>query len=493
MIAKKNRIWVTIFMIVAGILTLGFSQCQSSAQSKTLQPQLKAKTSLVAPSNSSELNLRNAIAQVARNTIPAVVHIDITQQREVSNPMLPFSNDPFFHFFFNGQRVPRKFKQEMKGLGTGMLIDSKGNILTNNHVVGGATDIKVLLADGSSYPAKIVGTDPKTDLAVIHITADKKLPTVSFGDSDKMEVGDWVVAIGHPRGLDQTVTQGIISAKHRQGVLDPNTYQDYLQTDAAINPGNSGGPLLNLEGQVIGVNAAIETQSGGFEGIGFAIPSNMAVHVAQELMQHGKVIRGWLGVSIGDLTPELVKKMKLDNNKGTVVMEVAKNSPAQKAGLKQDDLITRYDGHRIDDAAALQSLVADTPINKKVDITIFRQGKSNNLSVKIGDLNEEMRSLAASLEERLGATVRPLTEKEDQSYHLQPGQGVAIVSMDVKSELRRAGFEKDDVILEINNIPVKGVEGLAEIANALPPHRQVLMKALDHRTGESGYVKVMLG
>jgi serine protease Do len=493
MIAKKNRIWVTIFMIVAGIMTLGFSQCQSSAQSKTLQPQLKAKTSLVAPSHSSELNLRNAIAQVARNTIPAVVHIDITQQREVSNPMLPFSNDPFFHFFFNGPRVPRKFKQEMKGLGTGMLIDSKGNILTNHHVVGGATDIKVLLADGSSYPAKIVGTDPKTDLAVIHITADKKLPTVSFGDSDKMEVGNWVVAIGHPRGLDQTVTQGIISAKHRRGVLDPNTYQDYLQTDAAINPGNSGGPLLNLEGQVIGVNAAIETQSGGFEGIGFAIPSNMAVHVTQELMQHGKVIRGWLGVSIGDLTPELVKKMKLDNNKGTVVMEVAKNSPAQKAGLKQDDLITRYDGHRVDDAAALQSLVADTSIAKKVDITILRQGKSKILSAEIGDLNQEMRSLAASLEDRLGAKVRPLTEKEDQSYRLQPGQGVAIVSMGADSELKQAGFEKDDVILEINNMPVKGVEGLAEIVNALPSHRQVLIKALDHRTGESGYVKVMIG
>ena len=492
MIAKKNRIEVTIFMLIVGIMTLGLSQCQSSAQTKTPPLQSKEKTYLT-PSNSPELNLRNAIAQVARNTIPAVVHIDITQQREISNPMLPFGNDPFFHFFFNGPQMPRKFKQEMKGLGTGMLIDSKGNILTNNHVVAGATDIKVLLADGSSYPAKIVGTDPKTDLAVIHIKADKKLPTVAFGDSDKMEVGDWVVAIGHPRGLDQTVTQGIISAKHRRGVLDPNTYQDYLQTDAAINPGNSGGPLLNLDGQVIGVNAAIESQSGGFEGIGFAIPSNMAVHVAQALMQNGKVTRGWLGVSIGDLTPELVKKMKLNNNKGTLVMEVAKSSPAQKAGLIKNDLITRYAGHRIDDAAALQSLVADTAIGKKVDLTILREGKSKTLTAQIGNLNEEMRSLAASLEDRLGAKVRPLTEKEDQSYRLQPGQGVAIVSMGADSELKQAGFEKDDIILEINNIPVKGVEGLVEIANALPPHRQVLMKALDHRTGESGYVKVMLG
>ncbi|RLB14068.1 MAG: serine protease, partial [Deltaproteobacteria bacterium] len=180
--------------------------------------------------------------------------------------------------------MPRKFKQELRGLGTGMIMDEKGYILTNNHVVAGATEIKVLLANGKRYPAKLIGTDPKTDLAVIKISAKDPLPHVVFGDSDKVEVGQWVVAIGHPRGLDQTVTQGIISAKHRRGIMDPSSYQDYLQTDAAINPGNSGGPLLNLKGEVIGVNAAIATQSGGFEGIGFAIPSNMALHIAKELI-----------------------------------------------------------------------------------------------------------------------------------------------------------------------------------------------------------------
>jgi serine protease Do len=258
-----------------------------------------------------------------------VVHIDVTQRREISNPMMPFGNDPFFHFFFNGPQVPRKFKQELKGLGTGMLIDDKGNILTNNHVVAGATEINVLLADGTTYPAKLVGTDPKTDLAVIRIETDEKLPAVTFGDSDRMEVGDWVVAIGHPRGLDETVTQGIISAKHRRGVLDPTSYQDYLQTDAAINPGNSGGPLLNLSGQVVGVNAAIASESGGFEGIGFAIPSNMAVHVARALIDHGKVIRGWLGVSIRDLTPEKVKSMKLKDKKGALIADVVPDRPGR--------------------------------------------------------------------------------------------------------------------------------------------------------------------
>ena len=240
-----------LLVIFTAVMTLGLTQCQSHADSNAGAsiPQPVAVKPEQAPQPA--FNLRTAIAKVAKETIPAVVHINVTQRREISNPMLPFNNDPFFHFFFNGRQLPRKFKQELKGLGTGMLIDSKGDILTNNHVVAGATEINVLLADGKSFPAKLVGTDPKTDLAVIRIKADEKLPKVTFGDSDKIQVGDWVVAIGHPRGLDQTVTQGIISAKHRTGVLDPSTYQDYLQTDAAINPGNSGGPLLNLEGNRI--------------------------------------------------------------------------------------------------------------------------------------------------------------------------------------------------------------------------------------------------
>ncbi|HUS88432.1 MAG TPA: trypsin-like peptidase domain-containing protein, partial [Desulfosporosinus sp.] len=206
---------------------------------------------------SSPVNLSTAVAQVAKQNIPAVVHIEVTERQEVSNPLLPFENDPFFRYFFSVPKLPPKFKRELKGLGTGMIMDSQGHILTNNHVAGGATEIQVLLTDGNRYSAKIVGADTKTDLAVIQISAKGALPHVNFGDSDKMEVGDWVVAIGHPRGFDQTVTQGIISAKHRRGIMDPSSYQDFLQTDAAINPGNSGGPLLNLQGQVIGVNAAI--------------------------------------------------------------------------------------------------------------------------------------------------------------------------------------------------------------------------------------------
>ena len=436
---------------------------------------------------------KTAIAQVARENIPAVVHIEVTQRREISAPMLPFGNEPFLHFFFNGQRPPQKFKQELRGLGTGMIIDDTGNILTNNHVVAGATEIKVLLSDGTAYPAKLVGTDPKTDLAVIQIKADKPLASVTFGDSDQIAVGDWVVAIGHPRGLDQTVTQGIISAKHRRGVLDPTSYQDYLQTDAAINPGNSGGPLINLAGQVVGVNAAIATDSGGFEGIGFAIPSNMAVHVAKALIDHGKVVRGWLGVSIKDLTPDQIKDMKLDSKKGAIIADVVPGSPAERAGLKKDDLVVEFDGKAILDSAALQHLVGDTPVGDTAKITVKRDGKSVDLTVTIGNLDDAVRRIAASLEDRIGAVVRPLKADERSKYGLKSGQGVAIASLDTGGPLETVGFEKDDVILDVNNIPVKGVEEFVALIKSMPSHQQVLVRAMDHRTRQSGLVQVTIG
>jgi serine protease Do len=492
---KNRRYTLRSFLLVtlAVVFFLGLTQCESHSEISTVGTAPAKAAPAPTAESPSTMNWRNAIAEVAQETIPAVVHINISQSREVANPLLPFSNDPFFHFFFNGRKMPRKFKEELRGLGTGMIIDGQGHILTNNHVVAGATKINVLLADGKSYPGKVVGTDPKTDLAVIQISADEKLPTVTFGDSDKIAVGDWVVAIGHPRGLDETVTQGIISAKHRSGVLNPTSYQDYLQTDAAINPGNSGGPLLNLEGQVIGVNAAIATESGGFEGIGFAIPSNMAVHVAKALIANGKVSRGWLGVSIGNPTPEQMNALNLQNNKGALITDVAPGSPAQKAGLEKNDLVVKYQGQPIADSASLQSRVADTAIGTDASMEVMRDGKPVDVTVKIGDLNDAIRKMAASIEGRLGVDVRPLTAKETQQYGLEPGQGVALSSLKKDSALAKAGFEKDDVILDINNVPVDGVEGFVDIVKALPPHQKTLLKALDHRTGQSGFVQVAIG
>ena len=487
----RNRNYARAALAVVLLLVLTHCQSHSDASAvKITTPKAALQPVTATPST---MTWQTAIARVAEQNIPAVVHIEVTQRREISNPMLPFNNDPFFHFFFNGPQMPRKFKQELRGLGTGMVIDDQGHILTNNHVVAGATEINVLLADGKSFPAKLVGTDPKTDLAVIRISADEKLPAVTFGDSDKTAVGDWVVAIGHPRGLDQTVTQGIISAKHRSGVVDPTSYQDYLQTDAAINPGNSGGPLLNLDGQVIGVNAAIASESGGFEGIGFAIPSNMAVHVANALIANGKVTRGWLGVSISNPTPEQVKSLKLDGNKGALITDVSTDSPAQAGGLKKDDLVVQYQGQKIEDAAALQGRVANTPIGEETRLTVLRNGKQVDLTVKIGNLEDAVRKIAASLKDRLGAVVRPLTAEETQQFGLEPGQGVALGALDAGSMLAKAGFEKDDVILDVNNVPVEGVEGFVALVKALPPHQQALLKAVDHRTGQSGFVQVTIG
>ena len=487
--SRKFRLALA-FAFVAFSLTLGQCQAEPSGKNPASEGAVVAKNSVVA--NSPAVELSTAIAKVAKEAIPAVVHIDVSERQEVSNPFLPFENNPFFHYFFDVPNMPRKFKRELRGLGTGMIIDDQGHILTNYHVVGGADKIDVLLADGGKYPAKVVGTDPKTDLAVIRIRADKPLPHVTFGDSDKIDVGDWVVAIGEPRGLDQTVTQGIISAKHRQGIMDPSNYQDYLQTDAAINPGNSGGPLLNLQGQVIGINAAIASESGGFEGIGFAIPSNMAVHIANTLIAHGKVERGWLGVSIQDLTPELAKSFDLESTKGVLIAQVVKGSPADKAGLKRGDVVVSFDGVDTPDTGSLRNKVADTTIGKEVKVTVLREGERVDRTVKVGSQQQAIELLNASLKERLGVVVRPVTAKEAERYNLEEGEGVAIKALQKNGLLAEAGFEVDDIILEINGQPVYGVEGFVSLVNELKPKQKIVLFALDQRTGQTGYVQLRI-
>jgi len=438
----------------------------------------------------ASVDLSTAIIQVAKQNIPAVVHIEVTERQEVSNPLVPFEDDPFFRRFFDIPKMPKKFKRELKGLGSGMIIDDHGNILTNHHVAGGATKIEVLLADGRRFSAKLVGTDPKTDLAVIRIEAKGPLPHVSFGDSDKVEVGQWVVAIGHPRGLDQTVTQGIVSAKHRQGITDPGSFEDFLQTDAAINPGNSGGPLLNLQGEVIGVNAAIASQSGGFEGIGFTIPSNMALYVAKELMDHGKVERGWLGVSILDLTQTTAETARRESLKGAVIADVSKGGPADKAGLKKDDIIIAFGGKDITDSGMLRNDVAATPIGQDVKVTVLRKGKQQELTVKIGNLRDATKMLVASLKGRLGAEFKPVTAKQTEQYGLDAGQGVSIARVDPAGPLGESGFEVGDVIVEINNQSIGSIDTLAEVIGPLRPQEQITLLAVDHRTGTAGYVQV---
>jgi serine protease Do len=438
------------------------------------------------------IDLSTAIVQVAKQNIPAVVHIDVMEKQEVTGPSLPFEGDPFFRYFFGIPKGPRKFKRELRGVGTGMIIDAQGHILTNHHVAGGATKVEVSLSDGRKFPAKLVGSDPKTDLAVVRITAKDHLPFVAFGDSDRMEVGEWVIAIGHPRGLDQTVTQGIISAKHRRGITDPSSYQDFLQTDAAINPGNSGGPLLNLYGEVIGVNTAIASQSGGSEGIGFAIPSNMALHVAKTIISRGKVERGWLGVSVQDVTPELSRSLSLGTAKGALINDVVKGGPAERAGLKRHDVVVGYQGREISDAAALRNMAALTPIGQDARVTALRQGKKQEFTVRIGNLQEAAKATAGVIKERFGAEVRAVTSKEAERLGLEAGQGVAIVSVEPKGPLGIAGFEPGDMILEINGEAITGLDTFIELASALKPRQRVTLLAVDQRSGNTGTIQVML-
>jgi serine protease Do len=436
------------------------------------------------------VDLSTAIIRVAKETIPAVVHIEVTERQEVANPFFPFQGDPFFRRFFNTPEAPRSFKREVKGIGTGMILDSQGHILTNFHVAGGATKIEVTLADGNRHAAKLIGGDSKTDLAVIRIEAKERLPHILFGDSDKVEVGEWVVAIGHPRGLNQTVTHGIISAMHRRGITDPSSYQDFLQTDAAINPGNSGGPLLNLRGEVIGVNAAIASESGGSEGIGFAIPSNMASYVAKLLIATGKVERGWLGVSIQDMTPELAKSNHLENIKGVYVAEVVEGGPADKAGIRKGDVVTAFQGKEISNADEFRNLVAVTPVGREAKMILMRNGKKLELAVTVGNLEASARLFASVIKDRLGVSVRPVTQQEAAQYGLQSPRGVAIETVDPKGPLGQAGLEVKDLILAINNQAIAGIDDFSGMAGLLKSKQNVTLVCLDHRTGNTGTIQV---
>jgi serine protease Do len=451
----------------------------------------------VTPSGAAEkirtpVDLSTAIVQVAKRNIPAVVHIEVTGQQEVAVPTLPFENDPFFRHFFGTPNSPKKYKRELKGMGTGMLMDQQGHILTNYHVVGAATKIEVQLSNGNKYSAKLIGTDPKTDLAVIGISARERVSNVTFGDSDRIEVGEWVVAIGHPRGLDQTVTQGIISAKHRQGITDPTGYQDFLQTDAAINPGNSGGPLLNLYGEVIGVNTIIVSNSGGFEGIGLAIPSNMALYIANRLISHGKVERGWLGVAIKDMSPEQAKLLGLASPRGAVIEETVKGGPADRAGLRKGDVVTAVQGKEVLNGASFRNEVAIMPVGTDVTITFIREGKRVDAVLKIGGAQEAGKATSQSVRERLGVEVRPLNQKETRKYRFNRGQGAAVAWADPKGPLGKAGLEAGDIILEINGMEVGEVKDVTDIVGTLRPHQEVTVLAVDYRTGNTGYVKAVV-
>ena len=379
--------------------------------------------------------------------------------------------EPFERFF---GPMPRQRRAPERSLGSGFIFDPAGYILTNNHVVENADEIKVKLNSGEEMTAELVGRDPKTDLAVLKIDAKKDLPTIPFGDSDKVKVGEWVMAIGNPFGLEFSVTAGIVSAKGR--FIGQGNYDDFLQTDAPINPGNSGGPLLDLNGRVVGINTSIFSRSGGNIGIGFAIPINLAKDLIPQLREKGKVTRGWIGVMIQKVTPEIADSLGLKASRGALVADVVKGGPAEEAGIKVGDVIVSFDGHDVKESTELPTLVAREKIGQEVPVVVMRDGQQENVSIKIAEMKDEEEQVATGESEAFGLTVQNLTPEIAESLGINVDvAGVLVSGVDPGSPADDAGLRRGDVIVEVNRKPVKDVDAYKKELKATGEGKSVLM------------------
>ena len=439
-----------------------------------------------------------AFRSVAKKVSPAVVFIKAEKEVSTVGPGQfyspfgsPFDDEFFRHFFgappqFEGQRQTPKKRQEA-GQGSGFLISPDGYIMTNNHVAGEADKVSVQLLDGREYPAKIIGNDPGSDLAVIKID-ETDLPFLRLGDSEKLEVGDWVLAVGNPFGLSHTLTAGVVSAKGRSGI-GLNDYEDFIQTDAAINPGNSGGPLVNLDGEVVGINTAIFSRSGGYMGIGFAIPVNMAKQIKSQLIEDGEVKRGRLGVYIQDLTKDLADSFGLDEVEGILVTQVIEASPAQDAGLKQGDVILQIDGEKVDKVANFRNRIALTAPDTNIRLTIWRDGERREIKVKIGKLNttDSAHTGKSSDLPKLGLSLQSLTPELAQRFGYEDQHGVLVASVESGSLAERAGISRGSLILEVNR---KKVTTVKQAMTLLQENRQNTILLLVRQGDGTRYIAI---
>lgn len=428
-----------------------------------------------------------AFASVAKKISPAVVFIE-TETMVESQPQFEFFSpfgedwdqfgDDFFRHFFGEprrfHRSPRR-QQRVVGQGSGFIISRDGYILTNNHVVGDADQVKVTLIDGREFKARKIGSDPRSDVAVIKIDT-QNLPTLPLGDSDDLEVGEWVIAVGNPFGLSHTLTAGIVSAKGRSGV-GITDYEDFIQTDAAINPGNSGGPLVDLNGEAVGINTAIFTRSGGYMGIGFAIPINMAKNIQKQLIEHGTVTRGYLGIVIQDLTPELAKSFGLDDRKGILVAQVTEGSPAEKAGLRQGDVIIEFDGKEVGKTGEFRNRVSRERPGEKAKIKVLRNGREKKLTVTLGKLPEKelVASAPARSLDQLGLTVKDLTRDLVERFRLQGETGVVVTQVEPDSIADQANIKPGSLIQEVNRNRVRNTQEFNRAVERTPARGTVLL------------------
>jgi len=405
----------------------------------------------------------NGFSAVLKPALPAVVNIHTSKLVKPQHGFNPFGDDPFFRQFFGdqfGQGKPQPQRQQ--SLGSGVILTPDGTILTNNHVIDGASDIKVQLSDKREFQAKLVGTDPKTDVAVLKINASG-LPTLPLGDSSTLHVGDLVFAIGDPFGIGETATMGIVSATGRGG-LGIENYEDFIQTDASINPGNSGGAMIDLHGNLVGINTAILTGGGGGnQGVGFAIPISMAKNVMDQILTHGKVVRGYMGVYIQDVNPDMAKAFGLEQAGGALIGDVSPDTPAAKAGLKKGDVILKINGKPVESRNQLTLQVSQTPPGTPVELSVWRDGKAQDVKITLGELPEksakeegENSNGNSALE---GVDVDNLTPDVVQQLNLPSGtQGVVVTDVDPSSPAATTGLSRGDVIQEVNHKPVHNVD-----------------------------------
>lgn len=478
----KTLPWlVAAVLFCGGTLLVSGVNGFSSSNRVVAQPPIVTVQSANAPPLERELS-GQPFVPIAKRAKASVVNVSsVRKTRQEGQGFLnPFFDDPFFRRFFGEEferqmPAPREFQQQ--GLGSGVIVTADGYIITNNHVVEGADELSVSLPDKRTFKAKVIGTDPKTDVAVIKIDASN-LPTLPWGDASQLEVGEMVLAVGNPFGLSQTVTMGIISAIGRAnvGIVD---YEDFIQTDAAINPGNSGGALVNLKGELIGINTAIFSRSGGYMGIGFAIPSNMAKSVMQSLLKHGKVIRGWIGVSIQDVTPDLAKEFGAAENQGALVGDVLEDGPASKAKIERGDIITAYNGVQVRDSNHLRGLVAETAPGTTAHLSVLRDKKTVELNVTIGEMPKESiqaaRDGSGKGEHALAGITVENVRQTDRSGRSKPSTGVVVTDIEPESPAERAGLQKGDIIREINRKPVKDVKDFQRLTGQLSPRSPVLL------------------
>ena len=457
--------------LVAVLVVMGCSHVNSSANN------VANTTSVLPPVNATSLPAgatQNSYADVVARVAPAVVTVR-SERRARAPQQHPFMDDPFFREFF-GDRIPQQQQQPRveRGLGSGVIVTPDGYILTNHHVVDGAENIKVDLSDRRTLDAKVVGSDPPSDLAVLKINATN-LPVLTLGDSDRARVGDVVLAIGNPLGLDQTVTAGIVSAKGRATGLGDGNFEDFIQTDAPINQGNSGGALINTNGELVGINSQILRPSGGSIGIGFAIPSNMARGVMEQLIKSGKVRRGQLGVIVQTVTSDIAQSLDMKDVRGVIVGSVQPGSAGERAGLKQGDVIVALNGQPVNDSNALRNRVASTPPDSDVTLTVVRDGREQQVKATLGefkapteradDSTGDGNSGGGASTSKLGITVEPLTPDITRQLNLPAGkQGVVVSELDPAGPAADAGLQRGDVIEQVNRQPVRSA---ADVTSAL--------------------------